>query len=104
MPAGGVSGFYFTETLVVDYETAEIMDLRDFVAPDQLRTLVTKTEQAIAATDEYASGLPLALSAEYKQFQNVIPQREGLLIYFSEQEIGPVPVEVLVYWDPLSTQ
>ena len=99
MPAGGVSGYYFTETLVVDYKEAERVDIRNFVTEDQLLTLVTKTEQAIAATDEYASGIPLALSADYEQFRNVIPQREGLLIYFSEQEIGSAPVEVLVYWD-----
>lgn len=99
MPAGGFSGHYFAETLVVDYEEAKKLDIRDFVAEDQLQTLVTKTEQALAVTDEYGDGMPLSLQADYGQFQNVIPQREGLLIYFSEQEIGPMPVEVFVYWE-----
>ena len=99
LPPGGASSFMFIETLVVDYETASKITIEDFVAPNQLGTLVTLTERAILATDEFNQTGPLRLSATFEQFANVIPFEDGLLVYFSEQFVGPTPSEVFVPWD-----
>ena len=87
-PPGGVSSFFFTETFVLDYENPTVVTIEDLVQPNQLGTLVTLTERAISATDEYNQvGGPISLEATYDQFRNAIPFDDGLLLYFSEQ--GP---------------
>lgn len=99
-PPGGVSSFFFTETYVLDYENPTVVTIEDFVQPNQLGTLVTLTERAISATDEYNQvGGPISLEATYDQFRNAIPFDDGLLLYFSEQFVGPMPSEVYVPWD-----
>jgi serine/threonine protein kinase len=99
-PPGGISSFFFTETFVVDYKRPRPVTIEDFVEPNQLGTLVTLTERAISATDEYNQvGGPIALEPTYDQFRNAIPFDNGLLIYFGEQSVGPMPSEVYVPWD-----
>lgn len=98
-PPDGVSSFFFIETLVVDYEKTSKVTIEDLVAPDQLGTLVTLTEQAIASTDEINQIGPISLSPSYEEFRNSIPYDKGLLIYFSEQSVGAMPSEVYVPWD-----
>lgn len=98
LPPGGVSSFFFIDTIVVDYESPRIVTVEDFVEPRQLGTLVTLTERAIVSTDELNQTGPIDLEASYDQFRNAIPFDEGLLIYFSEQSVGSLPSEVYVPW------
>lgn len=98
-PPDGVSSFFLIETLVVNYVNASRVTIEDFVAPNQLGTLVTLTEQAVMSTDEFNQNAPMTLTASYDQFRNAIPYGNGLLVYFSEQYVGSMPSEVYVPWD-----
>lgn len=98
-PPDGVSSFFFVETFVVDYDTASKVTIEDLVAPDQLGTLVTLTEQAVMSTDEFNQNAPITLAPSYDEFRNAIPYDNGLLIYFSEQFVGSMTSEVYVPWD-----
>lgn len=98
---GDTSSSVFVETFVVDYETAEEITVEDFVAPNQLRTLVTLTERAIIATAGFNQLAPVPLSPTFETFANVIPFDNGLLIYVSEKAVNfDIPrSEVFVPWD-----
>lgn len=98
---GDTSSSMFVETFVVDYETAEEITVEDFVAPNQLRTLVTLTERAIIATAGFNQLAPVPLSPTFETFANVIPFDNGLLVYVSEKAVDfDIPrSEVFVRWD-----
>ena len=101
-PPGGGSGVGFYETLVLDYTTGETVPLKDYIQEDLLPGLVSATYRNLSSSDQpFYEGIE-SLEPTYEAFRKYIPHQKGLRLYFSEYEVGPVPVEFFLPWDAIT--